>query len=88
VVLNDAGILLGYLGGNAFDAAPQATVDQVMEPGPSTIRPHVSLAEIVHYMRERGIERMLVTSAAGQWMGVLHRQDAEQRLGEATPEKG
>jgi signal-transduction protein with cAMP-binding, CBS, and nucleotidyltransferase domain len=84
VVLNDAGILSGYLGGKALDAAPQTTVDQVMEPGPSTIRPHVSLAEIAPYMRERDIDRILVTTAAGQWMGVLHRRDAEQRLGEVT----
>lgn len=81
VVLNDVGILLGYLGGDAFGAAPQTTVDRVMEPGPSTIRPHVPLTEIVGYMRERDIARILVTTAAGQWMGALHRHDAEQMLG-------
>jgi hypothetical protein len=52
VVLNDTGILLGYLGGDAFAAAPQTTADQVMEPGPSTIRPHVPLEETVPYMQE------------------------------------
>jgi CBS domain-containing protein len=57
--------LLGYLGGDAFDAAPQTAVDQVMEPGPSTIRPHVSLAEIAQHMQERDIDRILVTTATG-----------------------
>ena len=84
VVLNDAGILSGYLGGKALDAAPQTTVDQVMETGPSTIRPHVSLAEIAPSMRARDIDRILVTTAAGQWMGVMHRRAAAQRLGAVT----
>ena len=88
VVLSDTGILLGYLGGDAFAAAPQTTADQVMEPGPSTIRPHVPLEEIVPYMQERDIDRILVTTAAGQWMGVLRRQDVERKLGEVVPEKG
>ena len=88
VVLNEAGVLLGYLGSDAFGAAPQTTVDQAMEPGPSTIRPHVPLEEIAPYMQKRGIDRILVTTADGQWIGVLHRQDAEQRLGEVIPAKG
>jgi hypothetical protein len=39
-------------------------------------------------MRERDIDRILVTTAAGQWLGILHRQDAERRLGEGVPKKG
>jgi CBS domain-containing protein len=85
VVSNDAGVILGYLGDDGFDAAPETTVYQVMEPGPSTIHPHVSLAEIAEYMQERDIDRILVTTANGQLMDVLHRQDAEQMLGGMTP---
>jgi CBS domain-containing protein len=59
-----------------------------MEPGPSTIRPHVPLEEIAPYMQERGIDKILVTTADGQWVGVLHRQDVERRLGEEVPGKG
>ena len=39
VVLNDARIVLGYLGSDGFEAAPETIVEEVMEPGPTTIRP-------------------------------------------------
>jgi rhodanese-related sulfurtransferase len=79
-VVNDAGIVLGHLGRDAFDAAPEMTAAQVMKPGPSTIRPHVPLAEIAEYLRKRGITRILVTTSDGRLVGVLHRRDAEQML--------
>ena len=84
VVLNEAGVVLGYLGRDAFNAGPETTAAQIMAPGPSIIRPHVPLAEIAEYMQKRGIERILVTTADGQLIGVLHRRDAEQRLGEVA----
>jgi CBS domain-containing protein len=80
-VLNDAGVVLGYLGRGVFNAAPETTAAQIMEAGPSTIRPHVPLAEITEYLRKRGIERILVTTADGRLLGMLHRRDAEQMLG-------
>jgi predicted transcriptional regulator len=78
VVVNDAGVVLGYLGAESFDAAGERTADQVMQPGPSTVRPHVPLAEMANYMRERAIDTILVTTANGQWLGMLYRQDAER----------
>ena len=79
-VVNDAGVVLGHLGRDAFNAAPEMTAAQVMKPGPSTIRPHVPLAEIAEYLRKRGITRILVTTSDGRLVGVLHRRDAEQML--------
>jgi CBS domain-containing protein len=78
VVLNDARIVLGYLGSDRFEAAPETIAEQVMEPGPATIRPHVSLTEIAEYMQKRDIDKILVTTADGELMGLLYRQDAEQ----------
>jgi hypothetical protein len=40
VVLNDAGVVLGDLRGDALDADPEMTVEEAMDPGPTTIRPH------------------------------------------------
>jgi predicted transcriptional regulator len=87
VVLNEADIVLGSLSGEAFAAAPESTVEQAMDPGPTTIRPHVSLAEITDYLQQRDRDRVLVTTADGQLMGVLYRQDAERLLGEASAHK-
>ena len=42
VVVNEAGVVLGYVGGNAFDAAPEMLVERVMEPGPATMMRELS----------------------------------------------
>ena len=81
MVVNEAGVVLGYVRGDAFDAGPEVLVEQVMEPGPATIRPDVSLMEITEYMQKRDIDKILVTTADGELVGLLHRQDAEQTRG-------
>jgi CBS domain-containing protein len=63
VVLNDAGVVLGDLRGEAFDADPEMTVEEAMDPGPTTIRPHVPLAEIAEYLHNRDLDSILVTPA-------------------------
>jgi CBS domain-containing protein len=84
VVLNDAGVVLGGLRGDAFDADPEMTVEEAMDPGPTTIRPHVPVTEIAEYLHNRDLDSILVTTPDGQLVGMLHRQDAERRLSEAT----
>jgi predicted transcriptional regulator len=84
VVVNEAGIVLGSVSGEASDAAPESRVEHVMDPGPPTIRPHVSLAEITEYLQQRDKDKILVTTAEGRLMGTLYRQDAERLLGEAA----
>ncbi len=78
MVVNEAGVVLGYVGGDAFDAGPEVLVEQVMEVGPATIRGHLSLTETAEYMQKRDIEKVLVTSADGELVGILHRRDAGQ----------
>jgi CBS domain-containing protein len=78
VVTNEAGVVLGYVSRDAFTAAPEMTAEQVMEPGPATIRPHVSLTDITEYMQKRDIDKILVTTADRELVGLLHRQDAAQ----------
>jgi Mg/Co/Ni transporter MgtE len=87
VVVNEAEIVLGSVSGEALRAAPESTVEQVMDPGPATIRPHVSLAEVTQYLQQRPRGRILVTTAEGRLLGVLYRQDAERLLDEATADK-
>ena len=81
MVVNEAGVVLGYVGSDAIDAAPEMLVEQAMEPGPATIRPYVLLTEITESMQKRDIDKILVTTADGELVGLLHRQDAEQVRG-------
>ncbi len=83
VVTSDEGVVLGRLRGRALDRDPDASVEAVMEAGPSTIRPDVSLAEFTEHMRAKNVGSVLVTTSTGQLIGILYRTDAEEKLGMA-----
>ena len=77
-----AGILLvGRLRAAALAGDPAAHVEQVMEAGPSTVRPDRPLAELVELMRDHDLRFMLVTTPEGRLLGVLRHDIAEQTLG-------
>jgi Mg/Co/Ni transporter MgtE len=80
VVVNQEGIVLGRLRGTAWQADAEAPVWQVMRIGPSTVRPNVHLEELVEWMRHVALQSVLVTTSEGRLLGVVHRQEAEERL--------
>ncbi len=80
VVTSEDGVVLGRLRGRALEGDPDASVEAVMESGPSTIRPDVSLAEFTEHMRDRNVGSVLVTTSTGHLIGVLYRTDAEEKL--------
>jgi len=77
VVVNDAGIVLGRLGRRALDANPETVAETVMESGPTTVRPSTSRDAILRRMRKGKADSLLVTTADGRLVGVLHRPDIE-----------
>jgi CBS domain-containing protein len=81
IVTSEGGVVLGRLRGEAFDADPEASVESVMESGPTTIRPDLLLEEITEHMQEQRVGSILVTTSEGRLIGILYRKDAEQRLG-------
>ena len=80
VVTSEDGVVLGRLRGRALEGDPDASVETVMESGPSTIRPDVSLSEFTQHMRARKVSSVLVTASTGQLIGILYRTDAEEKL--------
>jgi CBS domain-containing protein len=82
VVVNDRRILLGLLGEKALGAEPQQPAEDVMEPGPTTFRPDVTVDEIVTYMREHDLQAAFITTPDGRLAGVLRRGDGERALHE------
>jgi predicted transcriptional regulator len=90
VVVNDERVVLGLARKEALASDPQATVEQVMESGPTTIRPNWTLEEIVTHMRAQNLDSRLVTNSDGQLMGILYRSDAEHLMDElqAANKKG
>lgn len=80
IVVNDERIVLGRLRFDRIDAASETAVGQIMEPGPTTIRPNEPLARLAPRLREKQVARIVVTTPDGRLVGVVERRDAADRL--------
>ncbi len=80
IVVNDAGIVEGRLRGRALEETPDATAEEAMEVGPTTIRPNEPLEPLVERMRRRGVRTIVVSDLKGRLVGILYREDAEKAL--------
>lgn len=84
-VLNNEGVLLGLLSKLGADADAEAAVDRVMDPGPTTIRPSVSVGNAVKQLDKLNTDELPITSSDGKLLGVFRRPKAtkDERLHEA-----
>jgi predicted transcriptional regulator len=80
IVVNDAGIVQGRLRGRALEEMPEATAEEAMEIGPTTIRPNEPLEPLVERMHRRGVRTIIVSDLKGRLVGILYREDAERAL--------
>jgi CBS domain-containing protein len=80
IVVNAEGIVEGRLRGRALEENPEATAEQAMEIGPTTIRPSERLEPLVERMRRRGVATIVVSDLKGRLVGILYRGDAESAL--------
>lgn len=80
LVVNHNNIVLGRLRQKVFTQHPEAIVADVMEEGPTTIRPNTKLADIIPRMQARNVRSIVVTKANGRLSGILYRQDGEALL--------
>jgi CBS domain-containing protein len=69
VVVNDAGIVIGVLPGDARGVT--TPLADVMRPAPTTVRPDVALADAYEAMRKRKVAERVVTDPTGRLLGVL-----------------
>lgn len=83
VVINADRVVLGLLKGKALQSDRQKFVEIVMESGPTTIRPNWTLEKTIRYLQKQGADSVLITTSDGQLIGILYREDAERRMGEA-----
>ena len=84
LVVNDRHVVLGRVRGRALDGDPNAMIEDVMRPGPSTIRPDTPLETVVETLRDGNIESTLVTDPDGRLIGTIYLEDAERKLAEQT----
>jgi Mg/Co/Ni transporter MgtE len=66
---------MGRLRKEALEGDPQAPAEEVMEAGPSTVRPDLGIHELAERLREKGLSTALVTEPNGTLVGVVRAQD-------------
>ena len=82
IVVNDRHIVLGRIRGKALDGDPHSPVEDVMRPGPSTIRPDTDLGTVVKTLRDGNVASTLVTNQEGRLIGSVYLEDIERILAE------
>jgi CBS-domain-containing membrane protein len=79
LVVSTTGVLLGRLRASALNVAPETTVEDRMESGPSTVRPDTPADELVQRLRDRDLKTAILTTPEGHLLGITRRADLEQR---------
>jgi CBS domain-containing protein len=78
LVVSKGGILLGRLRRSLLqNCDPELRAEEVMESGPSTVRPDSELPSLVERLRKRGFAFAIVTGPDGKLIGVVRCRDAE-----------
>jgi Mg/Co/Ni transporter MgtE len=80
IVVNPRGIVEGRLRSRALEEMPEASAEEAMEIGPTTIRPNERLEPLTERMRKRGVRTIVVSDLKGQLVGILYREDAERAV--------
>jgi Mg/Co/Ni transporter MgtE len=70
VVLFDDGVVAGTLEQHTFAADDDQLVDEVMRPGPTTVRPSEDVNELKERMRSRDVTNTVVTRPDGRLVGI------------------
>ena len=78
LVLSRTCVLLGRLRSSALDAPPDTPAEQLMESGPSTVRPDTPADQLAKRLQKKNLNTALVTTPEGQLIGVTRRDDLEQ----------
>jgi Mg/Co/Ni transporter MgtE len=79
-VVNEQRIVLGRLGRAALTGGGDASIEEAMTAGPSTVRPSLDLIAAVARMRTQNLTGLPVTRSDGVLIGVLRLDDAERAL--------
>jgi rhodanese-related sulfurtransferase len=72
VVVDEDGIVLGRVR-FPVDRDVDATAGEVMEAGPTTVRAHEPLDDLLERMRHRRAPNVIVTTPEGRLLGVVHQ---------------
>lgn len=76
LLLGRAGVLVGRVRRSTLQAAADDDpIESIMEPGPSTIRPHRTPHELLQLVQDSDVRTLVVTRPDGTLFGVVRRED-------------
>jgi rhodanese-related sulfurtransferase len=76
LVLSPGGVLLGRVLRSTLETAGAGErIEPIIEPGPSTIRPHLTSDELRQRLERSGVRTLVVTTPGGVLLGVVRRVD-------------
>jgi CBS domain-containing protein len=78
LVVANGGTLLGRLRKRALEGEPNASSEQLMEPGPSTVRLDADARELAERLRQRDLKTAVVTDPEGRLAGVVRLTDLDR----------
>jgi CBS domain-containing protein len=84
-VLGCDGVVIGRLRPTALGGPDDRLVEEVMEPGPATVRPDQLLQPLVERMERRNAPHVLVTTPQGNLIGILFQDEAKRYLAGEPP---
>jgi CBS domain-containing protein len=65
---------------SALEDEGTGPVEELMEPGPSTVRPHKTAESVAEGLAKRDLRWAIVTSPDGELIGVASRDDLEAAI--------
>ena len=75
IVVDEQRVVLGVLRPETFGLPDRTPVADVLQPGPSTFRPSMTVGELVEYFRTSEESRAIVSTHTGEWIGLIRRED-------------
>lgn len=69
------GVLLGRLRRAALQGDAEAFAEDVMEPGPSTVRAQTDPRELRERLEKKELKTAVITDPDGRLLGVVRRED-------------
>jgi len=75
VVVDDQRVVLGVVTLENADVDPDTPVEQAMDPGPITFRPHVAVGKVPEYVKTRRMPRAPITTSDGVLIGLLRAEE-------------
>ena len=86
LVVDCGSLVVGRLRSQTLTARAHLTAAEVMQPGPTTVRPDGPLAKLVERMDRRATPLITVATPQGELLGVVFRDEARRLLDGEPPE--